>query len=85
MTSEKPPKVSEYVEAGSPTQCFIPSCRKWFEGAAIHGKDSHYYCSETCADLANTIDLTHVQELRPKAPPAFLSPRQKLFVGKTSQ
>jgi hypothetical protein len=71
--NKRPPKVSAYLAAGAPTKCFLPSCRKPFNSAAIRGQDGHYYCSENCA---HTIDLRHVEELRPKP---MLSPKDKLF------
>jgi hypothetical protein len=77
MTDE--PKVSRYTAAGSPTHCFLPKCRKPFEQACHHGEDGHYYCSQVCADIGSTIDMSHVEELRPTVPPTPSTPKQKIF------
>ena len=50
-------KVSPYLEAGAPTRCFLPRCRRAFDGAAIHGEDGRYYCSTNCADTGRTVLL----------------------------
>jgi hypothetical protein len=75
-TSAKP---SAYLAARSPPACFLPACHKPFDGSAFHGKDGHYYCSPACAEVGHKIDLSCVEELRPKALP---SPQQKLSIGK---
>jgi len=76
VTSDRP-KVSAYIEAGAPTECFLPACHKLFDGTAVHGEDGHYYCSLECADIGRKVDLSRVEELRPKQLPA--PPKQKLF------
>ena len=76
VTSDRP-KVSAYIEGGAPTQCFLPACHKPFDGKAVHGEDGHYYCSLECADIGRKVDLSRVEELRPKQLPA--APKQKLF------
>jgi|tagenome__1003787_1003787.scaffolds.fasta_scaffold20654830_3 hypothetical protein len=76
------PKVSPYLEAGAPTRCFLARCRRPFDGAAIHGEDGRYYCSTNCADTGRTVDLSQVEELRPKVVAALPSPQQKLLIGK---
>ena len=48
MTSE-PKKKSRYAEAGSPTRCYLPSCKKPFESTCYRGDDDQFYCSESCA------------------------------------
>jgi hypothetical protein len=73
------PKVSAYIEAGAPTQCFLPSCHKPFDGYTVHGEDGHYYCSLECAETGRKVDLSRVEELRPKAIP---TPQQKISIGK---
>jgi hypothetical protein len=83
VMTEQPQKQSRFVIAGSPRHCFLPSCRKLFEHACHRGEDGHYYCSQRCADEARNVDLTKVEELRPKLPssanrPALPSPREKL-------
>ena len=58
-----------YVDAGAPTHCFLPGCRKRFDARCVHGRDGHYYCSEACCEEARPLDLSHVKELprnRPK-------------------
>ena len=55
-------KVSRYVAAGSPLSCFLPSCRKPFQGTCVHANDGHFYCSKTCAAVGENIDLTHVEK-----------------------
>jgi uncharacterized protein YcgI (DUF1989 family) len=59
-------KPSRYFQAGAPTDCFLPDCRKPFATTCIHGQDGHYYCSEECAAAARKMGLTAVQELRRK-------------------
>lgn len=58
---------SGYTEAGSPVSCFLPSCRKPFDGVCVHGKDGHFYCSHDCAEEGETLDLSHVQSLKRKS------------------
>jgi hypothetical protein len=60
------PKISRYLRAGSPIRCFLPACQKPFLGTCIHANDGHFYCSHECADSAVKIDLTHVEQLRPR-------------------
>jgi hypothetical protein len=77
-----PIKPSRYVAAGSPQGCFLPSCHKPFEQTCFRGKDGHFYCSAECAESGSKLDLTQVEELRPKAATALPSPQQKLAIGK---
>lgn len=79
MTEEKAPKVSKYVAAGSPRQCFLPTCRKAFAAECVRSEDGHYYCSEECAETGAQVDMTRVEELRPKPPAVPTTPRQSLF------
>jgi len=58
---------SGYTEAGSPVCCFLPSCRKPFDGVCVHGNDGHFYCSHACADEGEKLDLSHVQLLKRKS------------------
>jgi hypothetical protein len=60
---------SRYLESGSPLCCFLPSCRKPFQGTCIHGNDGHFYCSHDCAEEGANIDLTHVEPLRTRGEP----------------
>jgi hypothetical protein len=57
------PKVSKYLQAGSPICCFLPSCRKPFIGTCIHANDGHFYCSRVCADEGERMDMSHVERL----------------------
>jgi hypothetical protein len=66
VRGEPKPKISAYLEAGAPTKCFLPNCRKPFNGAAIHGRDGHYYCSENCVAVGVQSEA-HVEEFRSKA------------------
>ena len=75
-------KTSRYVAAGSPQSCFLPSCHKPFEATCIRGKDGHFYCTPACAEIGAKLDLTHVEELRPSAPAAPPTPREKLLASK---
>jgi hypothetical protein len=77
MSVRDEPKISAYLTAGAPTTCFLPNCRKPFNGAAVHGRDGHYYCSETCAEAGAQSDMSHVEELRPKTSSSSAS--QKKF------
>ena len=80
MTDETyEPNMSRYMTAGAPTKCFLPLCWKPFENKCFHGKDGHYYCSEECAQKASTLDLSRVEELRPKAPTLPVTPKQMQF------
>ena len=78
MTEEQCPNLSRYEIAGSPRQCFLPACHKEFVNTCFHGNDGHYYCSKDCADLGGKIDMTHVEELRPKITVPTL-PKQTFF------
>ena len=55
---------SLYLAAGSPTRCFLPSCRKPFRDTCVHGEDGHFYCSHECAQDGAKIDLSLVEPLR---------------------
>ena len=55
---------SAYLKAGSPVSCFLPSCRKPFDGSCVHGNDGHFYCSHACADIGEKIDLSRIEPLR---------------------
>jgi hypothetical protein len=65
--SEDQPKVSAYVKAGLPKQCFLPLCWSPFTEKAIHARDGHYYCSEECLAQGTKLDLSQVEELASKA------------------
>ena len=56
-------KRSAYIEAGSPTHCFAPNCRKPFVEKCMHGSDSRYYCTTECADDARKVDLARLERL----------------------
>jgi len=60
------PKLSRYLQAGSPIRCFLPSCQKTFLGTCVHSSDGHFYCSQECAEEGNKVHLLHVQTLRPR-------------------
>jgi len=76
------PKVSRYLAAGSPQGCFLPSCRAKFSQTCVRGTDGHFYCSPACAEIGGKLDLSHVENLQPKAASPLPSPRQKLGAGK---
>ena len=57
-------KQSKYMQAGSPSCCFLPSCQKPFEGTCLRAKDGHFYCSIECLDKARKIDLSKVEQLK---------------------
>jgi hypothetical protein len=44
------PKLSRYLQAGSPICCYSPTCQKPFLGTCVHANDGHFYCSHACAD-----------------------------------
>jgi hypothetical protein len=73
------PKVSRYLAAGAPQTCFLPPCHKAFEHECFRGKDGHFYCSAACAEIGGKLDMSHVEELRPKLPATLPTPRQKLL------
>jgi hypothetical protein len=64
VVHEEPPKQSLYLNAGSPTRCFLPSCQKPFEHSCFRGDDNHYYCSEVCAQVGIEADLAVVEPMR---------------------
>jgi hypothetical protein len=66
MEQTEQPKLSRYLQAGSPIHCFLPSCQNTFRGTCIRGNDGHFYCSHECADAGAKTDLTHVEQLRPR-------------------
>jgi hypothetical protein len=59
-------KISAYVQAGSPQNCFLPSCRKLFSDHCVHGKDGHFYCCQACAEIGSELDLRRVEDLNAK-------------------
>ena len=61
------PRVSRYLQAGSPVCCFLPSCQKPFLGTCTRGNDGRFYCSHACADEGEKIDLSHVETLPRRA------------------
>ena len=64
---EDQPKASRYLAAGSPIRCFLPSCRKPFNGSCVHANDGHFYCSHPCADAGERLDLAHVPSFRKRS------------------
>jgi hypothetical protein len=56
-------KTSRYLEAGAPTECFLPGCRKRFEQTCFRGLDSHYYCSQQCAEVGLNAELLKIERL----------------------
>jgi len=61
-------ETSHYVNAGSPMSCFLPSCRRPFIGMCVHANDGHFYCSFTCADEGEKIDLSSVADFKLRGP-----------------
>ena len=55
---------SSYVEAGSPTSCILPSCRRPFEDRCVRGDDGHFYCSQRCKADGKKLDLSKVALLQ---------------------
>jgi hypothetical protein len=55
---------SDYLDAGAPNRCFLPSCHLTFANTCIHGRDGHYYCSQECTDRARVMDLSHVEDIK---------------------
>ena len=53
-------KHSQYLSAGSPICCAVPSCRRSLERYCIRGDDDRYYCSEVCAQVGLKIDFAKV-------------------------
>lgn len=51
-------KQSRYLDAGSPTSCFLPSCNQAFIERCTRGSDENYFCSQKCADKASMQELT---------------------------
>ena len=83
--TDEPEKQSRYLAAGSPPACFLPSCRKVFEETCVRGKDGHYYCSPPCAEIGGKLDMSHVEDLRPKqltVPTTPTTTKQKLSGGR---
>jgi hypothetical protein len=63
MTTDRP-KVTPYLAAGCPQNCFLPSCQKPFERECFRGKDGRFYCSPACAEVGQTIGLSNVESLK---------------------
>jgi hypothetical protein len=60
-------KESRYLKAGAPMSCYLPTCKKPFEGTCFRGDDDRFYCSETCAHEGfddNVIELVKVIQSR---------------------
>ena len=66
MQTNEQPKISRYLEAGSPISCFLPSCRKPFLGTCVHADDDRFYCSHECAEEGQKSGLTNVERLNPR-------------------
>jgi hypothetical protein len=66
VETEKPTKLSPYLEAGAPKQCFLPGCRKPFEQTCFRGMDNHYYCSAQCGEVGLNAELLKIELLRKK-------------------
>lgn len=60
----EPMKHSSYIGAGSPTRCFLPSCRKPFDGSCYRGDDDRYYCSKECAKVGEEGEFETVVNIR---------------------
>jgi hypothetical protein len=58
-----PVEPSRYMDRGAPKHCFLPSCRRLFEAACVHGEDGHYYCSQQCTDTARAPGAAGVKGL----------------------
>ncbi len=82
-TTDQEQKQSRYLSAGSPLSCFLPSCRKPFEGSCIRGNDGHFYCSFACAEVGGKLDLDRVEDLNSKTPKQLPTPRQRLLGGRS--
>jgi hypothetical protein len=65
MQTEQP-KLSKYLQAGSPLSCFLQACRKPFRGTCVHANDGHFYCSAECAEEGEKAGLAKVETLRPR-------------------
>lgn len=63
-TNEQPRGASPYLAAGSPQNCFLPSCRAKFDMTCVRGTDGHFYCSPACAEIGRKIDLSRVERLK---------------------
>jgi hypothetical protein len=62
-----PSKVSLYVEASSPSRCFMPAYGMLFADKCFRGDDDRYYCSAVCAKAAEGVDLEHVEPFNAKS------------------
>ena len=78
MTAEL--KESAYLKAGAPKNCFLLNCRKPFNGAAIHGRDGGYYCSENCVESGRA-GVALIEYLRPKAITIPIATRKRISNG----
>jgi hypothetical protein len=66
MQTEQP-KLSRYLQAGSPLSCFLESCQKPFIGTCIHANDGHFYCSHACSDDGERErPIAKVEQFRPR-------------------
>lgn len=44
------PRLSRYLQAGSPTRCQLPACQTPFDGTCYYGSDGKFYCSHECTN-----------------------------------
>jgi hypothetical protein len=51
-------KRSKYLEAGAPTHCLLPSCKKAFSSTCIRVADGRYLCSLECVDTYRKRDAS---------------------------
>jgi hypothetical protein len=78
--TNQPEKRSRYIAAGSPQECFLPSCRKSFQDSCVRGKNEGFYCSQACAEIGGSLDRALAEE--PSMKSVMPTPRQKLLAGR---
>jgi hypothetical protein len=66
VTSDNTNKSSRYLEAGTPTKCFLQGCRRAFGQSCHRGLDNRYYCSQRCAEIGLNAELLKIESLRKK-------------------
>lgn len=59
---EQPMKESQYINAGAPTHCNLPSCNEPFTGSCFRGNDGRYYCSQACSHEGFDLNVVPMQK-----------------------
>jgi hypothetical protein len=72
-------KLSPYNAAGAPKKCFLPLCWKAFREQILSWDRRPQLLLTRMRRTSSKLDLTRVEEFRPKATAIPIGPKQKLF------